>query len=210
MIRLFIADDHPVVREGLKRIIADCHDMTVTGEAADGDRLLAQIGSAGVDVLLLDVSMPGPGVFELIRRMKEERPGVRILVLSVQPEEVYAVRTLRAGAAGYLTKDHSPEELAGAIRRVHGGGRYVSPALAEALALGLEPDYETPPHEALSDREYQVLSLLAAGRSVKEIAAQLHLSPKSISTYRARILEKTRLKSTAELIRYALEHDIRG
>jgi DNA-binding NarL/FixJ family response regulator len=209
MIRLFIADDHPIVREGLKRIMADFQDMTVTGEVADGDQLLEQIGSTDADVILLDVSMPGPGVFELIRRVKQERPRVRILVLSGLPEEVYAVRSLRAGAAGYLTKDHTPDELAAAIRRVYGGGRYVSASLGEALALRLDPDYETPPHEALSDREYQVLALLAAGRSVKEIAAQLDLSPKSISTYRARILEKTRLRSTAELIRYALEHDIR-
>ena len=210
MIRVFIADDHPIVREGLKRLVEDGFDMTVAGEVADGRQLLEEIGSANADVLLLDVSMPGPGVFELIREAKEKRPGLRILVLSVQPEEVYAVRAFRVGAAGYLTKDHSPEELAGAIRRVHGGGRYVSATLAETLALGLEPDYEKPPREALSHREYQVLALLAAGRSLKEIAAELSLSPKSVSTYRARILEKTRLKSTAELIRYALEHDIRA
>jgi DNA-binding NarL/FixJ family response regulator len=207
MIRLYIADDHPIVREGLKRIIADSGDIEVVGEASDGDQALAEIGPH-VDVLLLDISMPGPGLLELIRRVRLEQPRVRILVLSVQPEELYAVRALRAGASGYLTKDQSPAELAGAIRRVHAGRKYVSPGLAEVLAAGLEAG-EPPPQEMLSNREYQVLALLAEGLSVKEIASRLSLSSKSVSTYRGRILEKTGLKSTAELIRFALEHDIR-
>jgi two-component system, NarL family, invasion response regulator UvrY len=207
MIRLYVADDHPIVREGLKRIIADSSDMRVVGEAAHGTQVLAEVDNH-VDVLLLDISMPGPGLLTLIRQLRGRLPNLRILVLSVQPEELYAVRALRAGAAGYLTKDQSPAELAGAIRRVHGGGRYVSAALAEVLAARVA-ETESLPHEALSNREYEVLALLGTGMSIKDIAERLSLSAKSISTYRARILEKTGLTNTAELIRYAVEHDIR-
>ena len=208
MIRLFIADDHPIVREGLKRIIADAADMRVVGETASGEGLLAEIGNQPVDVVLLDISMPGPGVLELIRRLRAMRPKLHILVLSVQPEEVYALRAIAAGAAGYLTKDQSPAELAGAIRRVYRGNRYVSPSLAETLLPGSEAGVTRDPHAALSNREYQVLEHLGKGRSAKEIAVLLGLSPKSVSTYRARILRKVHLKTTAELVRYAVEHDL--
>ena len=208
MIRLLIADDHPIVREGLKRLVADCPDMQLVGEAADGTEMLAKTESVGVDVLLLDVSMPGPGFLETMHRLRAELPGVRVLVLSVHPEDLYAVRALRAGAAGYVTKEHSPEELAEAIRRVYQGRRYVSPSLAERLAVELSPDAEKPPHQRLSDREYQVLCRIGAGKGVNEIASELAVSPKTVSTYRTRVIEKMQLSTNADLIRYAIEHKL--
>ncbi len=208
MIRIFIADDHPIVREGLKRLVTELNDLTVVGEAASGEEVLAAVRKTEVDVVLLDVSMPGPGVLELIRQLKELRAEPRILVLSMHPEELYAVRVLRAGAAGYLMKNHTPGELAAAIRLVHRGNRYVSPSLAERLLLDLEPGAAPPPHEKLSDREYQVLCLLGQGKAGKEIAAQLSLSPKTVSTYRSRILQKLELETTADLIRYFVEHEL--
>ncbi|MCI0400301.1 MAG: response regulator transcription factor [Gammaproteobacteria bacterium] len=206
MIRLLIADDHPIVREGLKRIVAECRDMRVVGEAVNGDEALTKSKSAGADVLLLDVSMPGPGFLDVMRLLRAESPGLRVLVLSVHPEDHYAVRALRAGAAGYLTKDHSPEELANAIRRVHAGGKYVTASLAEQLASELGPDAEKPPHETLSDREHQVFCMLGSGKSVNEIATELTLSPKTVSTYRTRILQKMKLRNNTELIRYAVQN----
>lgn len=208
MIRLLIADDHPIVREGLKRLVADCPDMKLVGEAVDGDEALAQCAAVEVDVLLLDVSMPGPGFLEMMRCLRKEHPSVRVLVLSVHPEDQYAVRALRLGASGYLTKDHSPTELAGAIRRAYRGGKYVTESLAERLAFELEADREMLPHAMLSDREYQVLCKLGSGTSVKETAAELGLSPKTVSTYRTRVLTKMKLKTNAELIRYVLRHGL--
>ena len=208
MIRLLIADDHPIVREGLKRLVADCPDMQLVGEAVNGTEILGKTESVGVDVLLLDISMPGPGFLETMRRLRVERPGVRVLVLSVHPEDLYAVRALRAGAAGYVTKEHSPEELAEAIRRVYQGRRYVSPSLAERLAVELGPDAEKLPHQRLSDREYQVLCRLGAGNGVSEIASELGVSPKTVSTYRTRVIEKMQLSTNADLIRYAIEHKL--
>lgn len=209
MIRVFIADDHPIVREGLKGILGDCESMEVVGEAASGSETLERLRAQAADVALLDLSMPGPGVFDLIGQLKDEHPRLRILVVSMQPEEIWAVRILRAGASGFVAKDRSPEELEAAIRRIDDGGRYVSQALAERLALGLlEEDESNPPHERLSNREYEVLCLLAQGKLVKEIAAQLSLSPKTVSTYRSRLLEKLEVKTTAELIRYAIRHDL--
>jgi len=208
VIRLLIADDHPIVREGLKRIIADYPDMKLVGEATGGDEAVAKCGSVDVDVILLDVSMPGPGFLETMRRLRKEHPGVKVLVLSVHPEDQYAVRALRLGASGYLTKDHSPTELAGAIRRAYRGGKYVTESLAERLAFELEVDREMLPHSVLSDREYQVLCNLGAGTSVKETAAELGLSPKTVSTYRTRVLAKMKLKTNAELIRYVIKHGL--
>jgi DNA-binding NarL/FixJ family response regulator len=205
---LLIADDHPVVREGLKRIVAECPDMKLVGEAVDGDETLAQCAAQKVDVLLLDVSMPGPGFLETMRSLRKDHPDVRVLVLSVHSEDQYAVRALRLGASGYLTKDHSPTELAGAIRRAFRGGKYVTESLAERLAFELEADREMAPHAMLSDREYQVLCKLGSGTSVKETAAELGLSPKTVSTYRSRVLAKMKLKSNAELIRYVLRHGL--
>jgi two-component system, NarL family, invasion response regulator UvrY len=208
VIRLLIADDHPIVREGLKRIIAECPDMKLVGEATDGGEAVAKCDSVKVDVILLDVSMPGPGFLETMRRLRKEHPGVKVLVLSVHPEDQYAVRALRLGASGYLTKDHSPTELAGAIRRAFKGGKYVTESLAERLAFELEADRELLPHSVLSEREYQVLCNLGAGTSVKETAAELGLSPKTVSTYRTRVLAKMKLNTNAELIRYVIKHGL--
>ena len=210
MTRLLIADDHPIVREGLRRVVEDAPGGTITvaGEASDGNEVLAKAESLKPDVVLLDIMMPGPGFVETIQRLKALRPQVRVLVLSVQPEDQFAVRALKAGASGYVSKNLSPEQLVTAIHEVTRGGRYISPTLAQRLAAAVADGADRPPHEGLSAREYQVLCLLGAGKSVKEIAAVMELSVKTVSTYRARILEKTTLKSNAEIIRYTLEHGL--
>lgn len=209
MIRLFIADDHPIVRAGLSSIVADDGDIMVVGEAASGDELLLRLGRVAVDVVLLDVSMPGPGVIALLEVMRDEHPSIGVLVLSVHPEEQYATRALRAGARGYLTKDHSPGELVAAVRKVHIGGRYVSATLAERLAAELSGGgTQGPPHERLSDREFEVLCMLGSGQTVTAIAAALSLSVKTVSTYRARLLEKIPASSNAELVRYVVAHGL--
>lgn len=207
-IKLVIADDHPIVRQGLRRIVSENPDMTVVAEAASGDEVLAMLRGAEGDVLLLDISMPGPPFLDLLRRVREEWPRLGVLVLSAHSEDQYAVRALKAGAGGYLTKERSPEELADAVRRIYRGGRYITATLAEKLALALDTTRAGLPHEDLSDREYRVLCMLGAGQSVKEIAAALSLSPKTVSTYRARLLKKLDLETTAELIRYAVEHNL--
>jgi DNA-binding NarL/FixJ family response regulator len=203
MIRLLIADDHPVVREGLRRIVQDAPGLEVVGEVASGPELLERLPRLPADIVLLDVTMPGPGFLEVLQRLRSEHPTVAVLVLSVHPEDQYAVRALRAGASGYLTKDHSPEELTEAIRRVYRGHKYVSPQLAERLATDLAAGARDHRHELLSDREYEVLCLLGSGRTVKDIARSLKLSPKTVSTYRTRVLEKMRASSNADLVRYA-------
>ena len=208
MIRLLIADDHPVVREGLRRIVQDAPGLQVVGEVASGHELLERLPRVPADIVLLDVTMPGPGFLEVLRLLRAEHPTVAVLVLSVHPEDQYAVRALRAGASGYLTKDHSPEELTEAIRRVCRGGKYVSPGLAERLAADLAGGAGDVRHELLSDREYEVLCLLGSGRKVKDIARSLQLSPKTVSTYRTRILEKMQASSNADLVRYAALHGL--
>jgi DNA-binding NarL/FixJ family response regulator len=211
MIYLFVADDHPVVRSGLKYVVSQCPDIRVVGEADDADGVIrAFSGDEGrkVDVLLLDVAMPGPGILELIPSVKALRPKLRILVLSVHPERQYARRVLKAGADGYLTKDYSSQALAAAIRQVHSGRKYVSPSLAEELAIHIIENEERQPHEYLSNREFQVLLQLGAGRNASAISEALKLSPKTVRTYRTRILEKLHLKSTAELIYYAVRHGL--
>jgi len=208
MIRLLIADDHPVVREGLRRIVQDAPGLEVVGEVASGHELLERLPRVPADIVLLDVTMPGPRFLELLQRLRAEHPTVAILVLSVHPEDQYAVRALRAGASGYLTKDHSPEELTEAIRRVYRGNKYVSPGLAERLAIDLASGSRDVRHELLSDREYEVLCLLGSGRTVKEIAGSLQLSPKTVSTYRTRVLEKMGAASNADLVRYAAVHGL--
>lgn len=208
MIRVLIADDHPIVREGLERILGECADMEVVAQAADGDELLELLQVKACDVVLMDLSMPGPGAFRLLSRIGDERPNVRVLILSVQPEEMYAVRALRSGASGYLTKDRSPDELALAVRKVHQGGRYVSESLAEHLAFTLNEQVGQPAHESLSNRELEVLCRLGEGKIIKEIATELNVSPKTISTYRARLLAKLELETTADLIRYAIHNDL--
>lgn len=210
MIRLLIADDHPIVRAGLRRIADDLPGITVVGEAASASEVLERVVETPCDVVLLDVSMPGPTFIEVLQQIRREHPSVKVLVLSVHPEDQWAVRALRAGAAGYLTKDHSPEQLIEAIRKVYRGGKYVSAALAERLATGLETGGAMALHETLSDREYEVLRALGTGLSVKVVAQQLRLSPKTVSTYRTRILEKMQMATNADLIRYVNDHGLRG
>jgi DNA-binding NarL/FixJ family response regulator len=208
MIRLLIADDHPIVREGLRRIVQDAPGLEVVGEVATSDDLFARLPRLPADIVLLDVTMPGPGFLEVLQRLRSEHSTVAVLVLSVHPEDQYAVRALRAGASGYLTKDHSPEELTEAIRRVHRGHKYVSSQLAERLAADLTVGARDVRHEVLSDREYEVLCLLGSGRTVKDIAGSLQLSPKTVSTYRTRVLEKMHATSNADLVRYAAAHGL--
>jgi len=208
MIRLLIADDHPIVREGLRRIVQDAPGLEVVGEVANGEELFALLPRVPADIVLLDVTMPGPGFLDVLQRLRSEYPTVAVLALSVHPEDQYAVRALRAGASGYLTKDHSPEELTEAIRRVHRGHRYVSTQLAERLAADLTAGARDVRHEVLSDREYDVLCLLGSGRTVKEIAGSLQLSPKTVSTYRMRVLEKMHASNNADLVRYAALHGL--
>jgi DNA-binding NarL/FixJ family response regulator len=210
MIRVFIVDDHPIVRAGLRGIVEDDPGMSATGEAASGDALLVALRRTVADVIVLDVSMPGLPFTDTLRRLRETHPTVRVLVLSAHPEDQWAVRALRGGASGYLTKDHSPEQLLDAIRLVHRGGRYVSATLAERLAVHLGQDFVAAPHEQLSDREFDVLRGLGSGRTVKEVAGLLGLSPKTVSTYRTRLMEKMRLTTTADLVQYAAAYGLLG
>jgi two-component system, NarL family, invasion response regulator UvrY len=204
MTTLLIADDHPIVREGLKSVVSQYRDLQVVGEAADAETAIAGCKQFTPDVLLLDVSMPGPGVLEVIRRLRAETPSTRILVLSIHPEQHYARRVLKAGADGYVTKNYTADVLYSAIRQVRSGHKYVTPALAEEFATELAGGRNGQPHERLSNREYEVFLQLGSGRSVDQIARQLAIKPKTVRSYRARILEKTMLKSTAELIFYAV------
>jgi DNA-binding NarL/FixJ family response regulator len=205
--RVLIADDHAIVREGLKRILAADPAFAVAGEAKDGHEVLAAVRAGGFEVLLLDLSMPGRSGIELIQQVKAERPALRVLVLSMHAEQQYAVRAIRAGASGYLTKDAAPTQLAAALGKVAAGGLFITPAVAEALALGLQaPGAADLPHRRLTDREFEVFLLLAGGRSVTAIAEQLHLSVKTVSTHKTHIHEKLGLGSLAELVRYAVAH----
>lgn len=199
---VLIADDHGVVRAGLRQILAAEPELNVVGEAADGDELMAQLGATPADVLLLDVTMPGTRFPSLLSDLKARYPALRVLVLSMQPEDQFAERALRDGAAGYLSKERSPQELLQAIRKIVRGGTYVSPSFAEHLAATVGR------HQPLSDREHEVLRLIGAGRTGGEIAAELALSAKTVSTYRTRILRKLGLRTTADLIRYALQHQL--
>jgi len=208
VIRVLLADDHAIVRAGLKEILADTGDITVAGEATNGQEVMARIRGQDYDVAVLDMSMPGRSGIELIKQVKDEKPKLRILVLTMHSEEQYAVRSLKAGASGYLTKDSAAEQLVAAIRKIAAGGAYVSPETAERLALGASPRVEAAPHTLLSDREFQVLQLIAGGQSVSGIAKRLALSVKTVSTHKTRILQKMGLTNQAELIRYALEHKL--
>jgi two-component system invasion response regulator UvrY len=208
MIRVLVADDHAVVRRGLVQILAEAPDMVVAGEASTGREVLQAVWKHDYDVLVLDIAMPEGGGLEVLQQLQTLKPDLRILILSMYPEKQYAVRALKTGAAGYMTKESVPDELIAAIRKVARGGKYVTQSLAEQLASELRGEVEKEPHQTLSDREYQVMTLLAAGKSVTDVATELSLSVKTVSTYRARILEKLNLKSTAEIIRYALEHGL--
>jgi DNA-binding NarL/FixJ family response regulator len=206
MIRLLIADDHAMFREGIKQILAGQKDMSVVAEAGDGHTALDAVRRIAMDVILLDISMPGLSGLDILRDIVLERPHMAVLVLSMHPEEQYAIRVLRAGAAGYLTKESAGDELIAAIRTVAGGGTYVSSALAQTLAAALRTDWDTLPHHLLSDREFQVMRMLALGRRLREIAEELSLSEKTITTYRARVLEKMKLRTNADITRYAIRH----
>jgi two-component system invasion response regulator UvrY len=208
MIRALIADDHAVVRQGLKQILGDTPEMLVAGEATNGQEVLDKVRAEPWDVVVLDISMPDRSGLDVLKQLRSERPKLPVLVLSMHSEDQYAVRVLKAGASGYLTKDSAPDELVKAIRKVVSGGTYVSSFLAEKLAFEIGTDSSRLPHETLSDREFQVLRLIAAGKSVTEIAAELYLSVKTVSTYRARMLEKMNLGTTAELIHYALQNHL--
>jgi DNA-binding NarL/FixJ family response regulator len=206
MIRIVIADDHTIVREGLKQILAAVGDLTVVGEARDGQEVLQQVRAADFDVLLLDMSMPGKSGTELIKQVKDEKPKLRVLVLSMHQEHQYAVRAIKAGASGYLTKDSASTQLVTAIRKISTGGAFISAEVAEALALSAMSQSEGSPHTALSDREYQVFRMLASGTSVSDIAARLNLSVKTVSTHKSRLLEKLGVHNQTELVHYALKH----
>jgi two-component system, NarL family, invasion response regulator UvrY len=208
MLKILIADDHPVFRRGLKQIIAETTDIVVADEAADGLEVLNKVKVGDFDVVLLDISMPGKTGIDVLAQLKYERPKLPVLMLSMHPEEQYAVRALRAGASGYLTKESAPDELVGAIRKVSTGGKYVSASLAEKLASIVQKEGEELPHQTLSDRELHVMCLIASGKTVSEIAKGLSLSVKTISTYRSRILEKMKMKNNAELTRYAINNDL--
>ena len=203
MIRVLLADDHKIVRDGLKRILAASADIQVAGEAASGDEALALVKAHDYDVAMLDMSMPGLAGIDLIKRLKLEKPRLRLLVLSMHAEHQYAARALKAGASGYLTKDSAAEQLVVALRKIAAGGVHISEAAAASLVAGGKL-----PHETLSDREFEVLRLLVEGLGPTEIAVRLHLSVKTVSTHKTRILDKLGLGSTAELVRYALENKL--
>ncbi len=207
-IRIFIADDHPIVRQGLRRIVEADAGMVISGEADDAAALLAGLETKATDLVLLDVSMPGGLFLETLRELRDRHPSIRVLALSVHPEDEWAVRALKAGASGYLTKDHSPDQLLEAIRRVYRGGKYVSPSLAERLASQLDGGGQRAPHELLSDREFEVMRRLGSGLTISQIASELALSAKTVSTYRARILEKMAVATNADLVRYAARHGL--
>jgi len=204
MINVLIVDDHTIVRQGLKQILAETSDIVVTAEAQNGQEAIEKVRQNGYDVVLLDVALPGADGLSVMRVLRQEKPSVAVLVLSAYPEEQYAVRFLKAGAAGYLTKESASDELILAIRKVAQGGKYVTQSLAERLAGSLASDADRLPHEALSNREYQVMRMIASGKTVGEIAEELSLSVKTVSTYRTRILEKLQLSNNADIMRYAL------
>lgn len=208
MTRILIADDHAIVRDGLRRILQSAPGIEVAGEAVDGDEVMARVRAGGFELLLLDMSMPGKSGIELIKWAKATRPELAVLVLSMHQEEQYAVRAIRAGASGYVTKESASALLVSAIRKVAEGGLYISSGVAEQLALTLRPQTTGLPHQTLSDREYEVFDQLVTGATVSDIAARLHLSGKTVSTHKARILEKMGMDSVADLVRYAVAHKL--
>ena len=208
MMRVLIVDDHAIVRRGLRELLSDEFHGALFGEASDARQALELLRKKEWDVALLDIALPGKSGLEVLKELKAEWPRLPVLVVSAHPEDQFAVRALKAGAGGYMTKESAPEELANAVRKVLAGGRYVSPALAERLALGVNQDLTRTPHETLSDREYEVMSRIASGKTVTEIAGELSLSPKTISTYRARVLEKLGVKNSAKIVQYAIRNGL--
>lgn len=207
-IRVFIADDHAIVRAGLKQILAEERDIAVTGEAETGLEAIKLFRKSRCNVLLLDISLPDRNGIDVLKQLKDDKPDLAVLMLSMHREDQYAIRALKAGAAGYLTKQSAPRELVNAIRQVAEGQRYVSPQLAQALAAQVGDGFERPVHDTLSDREYQTLTMIASGKTVSEIAQDLSLSVKTISEYRARLLAKMKLKTSAELTHYAIRNNL--
>jgi DNA-binding NarL/FixJ family response regulator len=207
-IKIVIADDHAIVREGLKRIVAAVDDMEVVGEAADGSEVMQRVRKSDFDVLVLDLSMPGRSGMDLIKLVHAEKPKLRILVLSMHGELQYAVRAIRAGARGYLSKESAPTQLVQVLRQIAAGGAFISAEVAEHLALGVMPSEPAAAHESLSDREFEVFRSLADGVSVTDIAARLKLSVKTISTHKANLMQKMGLENQSELIRYAIQHGV--
>jgi len=210
MIKVLIADDHPIVRQGMRQILSDIPDMEVAGEAVNAQEALDQVQAGGWDALVLDITMPDRTGFDILKDLKHVQPHLPVLVLSIHAEEQLAVRVLKAGASGYLTKENAPGELVKAIRKIVSGGKYISGSLAESLAFNLDVASDQSPHEALSDREFQVMQLMASGKTLAEIAEELSLSAKTVSTYRTRLLQKMNLETNAEIIRYAIENGLVG
>ena len=208
MIRILIADDHEMFREGIKRICEDNPDLVVEDEASNGNEVLDKVSEKDFDLLLLDIAMPGLNGLDTLKQLKTLKPGLRVLVLSMYPEDEYAVRAIKAGAAGYLTKARASHELMEAIKKVSSGGNYINAYVAEKMLFDMNPEHSGLPHETLSDREYQIFSLIVKGKKVGKIADELHLSVKTVSTYKVRILNKMGMKSTAELVKYAVEHKL--
>lgn len=208
MIRVLVADDHAVVRRGVVQILDEAPDLVPAGEASSGRQVLQQVQENDYDVLVLDIGMPDGSGLEVLHQLRTLRPELRVLILSMYPEKQYALRALKAGAAGYLTKESAPDELVAAVRRIAQGGKYITQSLAEELTAALVGETEKSPEEILSDREFQVVCMLAEGKTIAGIAEELSLSVKTISTYRARVLEKLSLSNTAEIIRYAFEHKL--
>jgi two-component system, NarL family, invasion response regulator UvrY len=208
VIRVLVADDHGLIRQGIVRIVSETKDMAVTGEASTGEEALLLVGRDHFDVVILDIAMPGRGGLDVIRDIRAASPGIKVIILSMYSEEQYAIRSLRDGALAYLTKTRADSELVTAIRRVAAGHRYITAEVAERLAYYVESDSELPPHERLAQREFQVLTLIGSGKTVGEIADELALSVKTVSTYRARLLSKMDMKTNAQLIKYAIYHDL--
>jgi DNA-binding NarL/FixJ family response regulator len=207
-IRVFIADDHAIVREGLKQILAEQRDIVVAGEAETGLDAIKLFRKSRCNVLLLDISLPDRNGIEVLKQIKDEKPDLSVLMLSMHREDQYAIRALKAGASGYMTKQSAPKELVNAIRQVAAGQRYVSAQLAQVLAAQVGDGFDKPPHESLSDREYQTLTMIASGKTVSEIAKELSLSVKTVSEYRSRLLAKMKLKTSAELTHYAIRNQL--
>jgi len=208
MIKILIADDHAIVREGLKQILSESPDLVVVAEASSGQEVLEKISKKDLDLVVLDIAMPGRGGLDILKEIKTQTPRLPVLMLSMYPEEQYAIRVLKSGASGYLTKESAPTELVMAIRQISQGKKYISPSLAEKLAIDLELSPDKLPHEILSDREYQVMCMIASGKTLKEIADGLSLSIKTISTYRSRILEKMNMRTNAEVTHYAIKNNL--
>ncbi|MBA4374510.1 MAG: DNA-binding response regulator [Thermodesulfovibrio sp.] len=208
MLRVLIADDHPIVRKGIRQILEETKNIQSIVEAETGQEVLDKVRIGKFDIVLLDISMPGMSGIDTLEELKKLNPSLPVLILSMYPEEEYAVRALKAGASGYLTKKSAPDELATAIRKIYKGERYISPTLADLLASNLMDNIERPLHESLSNREFQVMRMIVTGKALKEIAGEMSLSPKTVSTFRSRILQKLHMTSNAELIQYAMKNQL--